>query len=125
MRNLYTFLAIALSFSAVSCNPAADTEGLQRRGSSVTANASPGDIVLTWNGDSAVTSYEIYFGQTQTGSFTKAATLSSFDKAAPGMALSREDLKLTKGSSACFYIVARNAGGGSLPSDTVCGTVPN
>lgn len=125
MRTIMTTFAFALSFAAISCNQPTEPEGIARRGSSVTSNASPGDILLTWTGgDNAVASYDIFFGTTQAGTFKKVAALTSFNKAAPEMALGRDDVGVDSGDPACFYVVAVNAKGSSQPSEKVCGTVP-
>lgn len=126
MRPIVLVLMPALFFATASCNPAGEGEGVARRGSRVTGSGSPGDIILSWDGgDTTTASVDIYFGKSKTGTFRKVGSIASFNRAAPEMALSRDDVGVTKGDPVCFYIVGVNAKGVSQPSEKVCGTVPS
>lgn len=122
MKNmLKNSLMLLTLFSVASCNQNSGQVGYNK---TATTADEEGDLTLSWTGDSTASSYEIYFGKTETTVTQQVYTATQFDKAAPSADLVVAELSLKSGDKACFSVVAVNAAGKSSPSTVACGTVP-
>jgi hypothetical protein len=121
-------LTVVLMASACA-EPAAETTPYAKKSGSGSATGQNANaLVLNWNAQTGTTAYHIYFSDPTAQ--VKDREIDSLQKgaanfASPVLAIDNTNMEAwpSKGSKACFYVVAENAGSLSDPSDKACITL--